>query len=120
MALQVGDEVKRQDAKLQKIREQIKNRSSTKVANIPDPGKFIATGRLKPSQIYTAQTGQKRYLLVDRTGKIICYAVPADNISGQNMDRFTGRKVGLLGQAIKDPYNAVSLVKFTEIVGLDE
>jgi hypothetical protein len=120
MALEVGNEVKRQDAKLQKIRKQIKNRSSAKASNIPDPGKFIATGHLKPSQIYTTQTGQERYLLVDRAGKIICYVMPADTAYGANMAQFTGRKVGLLGQAIKDPYNAVSLVKFTEIVGLDE
>jgi hypothetical protein len=28
------------------------------------------------------------------------------------------RKIGLKGQVIKDPYNPVSLVKFTEIVDL--
>ncbi|MHC4722017.1 MAG: SH3 domain-containing protein [Planctomycetota bacterium] len=118
MALQVSGEVKGQDAKLQKLREQIKNRYAVKAANIPDPGKFIAAGRLRPSQIYTTQTGQKRYLVVDETGKIMCYAMPADSASGLNMDKFIGRKVGLLGQAVKDPYNAVSLVKFTEIVDL--
>jgi uncharacterized protein YgiM (DUF1202 family) len=118
MALQVGGEVKDQDAKLQKLREQIKNRYAVKSANTPDPGKFIATGRLRLSQIYTAQTGQKRYLVVDEAGKIKCYAIPADSASGLNMDKFIGRKVGLLGQAVKDPYNAVSLVKFTEIVDL--
>jgi len=118
MALQVSSEVKDQDAKLQKLREQIKNRYTVKAANIPDPGQFIASGRLRLSQIYTAQTGQKRYLVVDEAGKIMCYAIPADSASGLNMDKFIGRKVGLLGQAVKDPYNAVSLVKFTEIVDL--
>ena len=118
MALEVSGEVKDQDAKLQKLREQIKNRYAVKAANIPDPGKFIAAGRLRLSQIYTAQTGQKRYLVVDEDGKIMCYAMPADSTSGLNMDKFIGQKVGLLGQAVKDPYNAVSLVKFTEIVDL--
>jgi uncharacterized protein YgiM (DUF1202 family) len=118
MALQVNSEVKAQDAKLEKIREQIKNRYTVKAANIPNPGKFIATGRLRLSQIYTTQTGQKRYLVVDETGKILCYAIPADIALSLNMDKFIGRKVGLFGQAVKDPYNAVSLVKFTKIVDL--
>ncbi|MHC4215578.1 MAG: hypothetical protein ACYSWP_19690, partial [Planctomycetota bacterium] len=120
VALQVNSEVKAQDAKLQKIREQIKNRYTVKAAKIPDPGKFIATGRLRLSQIYTTQTGQKRYLVVDEAGKILCYAIPANSASSLNMDKFIGRKIGLYGQAVKDPYNAVSLVKFTKIVDLQE
>jgi uncharacterized protein YraI len=118
LALRVNDEVKRQDAELKKLREQIKKRYQARLANIPDPGKFIAIGRLRPSQIYTAKTGQRRYLVVDDTGKITCYAIPADSDTGANTDKFMYRKIGLKGQVIKDPYNPVSLVKFTEIVDL--
>ena len=119
LALQVNDEIKRQDVKLQNVREQIKSRYAAKAANIPDPGKFIAVGRLRPSRIYTAQTGEQRYLVIDNSGKITCYAAPADSASVLNIDKFMYHKVGLLGQVVKDPYTAVSLVKFTEIVDLE-
>ncbi len=119
LALQVDNEIKNQDAKLKNAREQIKNRYAVKVENLPDPGKFIAIGHLRPSKIYTAETGGQRYLIVDETGKITCYAAPADSASGIDIDKFINRKVGLLGQAVKDPYNAVSLVKFTQIVDLE-
>ena len=119
LALQVNNEIKSQDAKLKNAREQIKSRYAVKVENLPDPGKFIAVGHLRPSKIYTAQTGEQRYLIVDGTGKITCYAAPADSASGIDIDKFMNRKVGLLGQAVKDPYNAVSLVKFTGIVDLE-
>jgi len=119
LALQVNDEIKRQDVKLKNVREHIKSRYSAKAANIPDPGKFIAVGRLRPSRIYTAQTGGQRYLVIDDSGKITCYAAPADSALVLNIDKFMHHKVGLLGQVVKDPYTAVSLVKFTEIVDLD-
>jgi hypothetical protein len=118
LALRVNDEMKRQDAELRKLRDQIKKRYRARLANIPDPGKFIAIGRLRPSQIYTTKASQKRYLVVDDRGRIICYAVPADGAAGANIDKFMYRKIGLKGQVIKDPYNPVSLVKFTEIVDL--
>lgn len=119
LALQVNDEIKRQDVKLKNVREHIKSRYSAKAANIPDPGKFIAVGRLRPSRIYTAQTGGQRYLVIDDSGKITCYAAPADSALVLNIDKFMHHKVGLLGQVVKDPYTAVSLVKFTEIVDLE-
>jgi hypothetical protein len=119
LAMRVNDEVKRQDAQLEKLREQIRKRYSSKVATIPDPGKFVAIGRLRPSQIYTAKTGQKRYLIADDTGRINCYAVPAGDAAGVNVDKFMYRKVGLLGQAIKTPYSPVSLIKFTGIIDLE-
>jgi uncharacterized protein YgiM (DUF1202 family) len=120
LALQVNDEISRQGVQLENARKQIKNHYTVKAGNIPDPGQFIASGRLRPSQIYTAQTGGQRYLVVDDTGKIKCYAVPADSASGASVDKFMYHKVGLLGQAVKDPYNAVSLVKFTKIVALKD
>ena len=120
LAIKVNNEIKLQDTKLKNAREQIKKRYSAKVENLPDPGKFIAAGQLRPSKIYTAQTGEQRYIIVDSAGKITCYAVPADSASGINIDKFMHHKVGLLGQAVKDPYNAVSLVKFTKIVDLED
>lgn len=120
LALKVNNELKLQDTKLKNAREQIKNRYGAKVEKLPDPGKFIASGILRPSKIYTAQTGEQRYLIVDGVGKITCYATPAGSAAGIDTDKFMYRKVGLLGQAVKDPYNAVSLVKFTKIIALED
>jgi hypothetical protein len=50
LALRVNDEVKRQDAELKKLREQIKKRYQARLANIPDPGKFIADKKTLPGQ----------------------------------------------------------------------
>jgi len=120
LAVEVNKEIKLQDSRLQNARQQIKNRYGAKVEKLPDPGRFVAVGKLRQSKIYTAQTGEQRYIIVDNVGKITCYAAPADDSSGIDTDKFINRKVGLVGQAVKDPYNAVSLVKFTKIVDLED
>ncbi len=120
LALTAGKQLKVQKAKLARLRQQIDERRSAKIKNIPDPGRFIVTGRLKSSNIYTSQTGRKRFLIINDAGKILCYAVPDENAVDINAEALLHRKVGLLGKVVSDPHNPVSLVTFTEIVELND
>ena len=120
LALTADKQLKVQKAKLAHLRQQIDERRSDKLKNIPDPGKFIVTGQLRSSNIYTSQTGRKRFLIVNDVGKILCYAVPDESAADINAEDFLHRKVGLLGKVVSDPHNPVSLVRFTEIVELND
>ena len=117
LARQVALDVKTQDAELAHIRKKIKEHYSAESAK-PDSGKFIVIGKLKLSQIYTAKTGMKRYLVVDDAGKAVCYAEPDETISEIKMDNLIGLKVGLTGKIQKDQHSPVSLIKFTKITKL--
>ena len=84
------------------------------VAKIKDPGKFIVAGLFKRSQIYTAESGDSRYYVEDENGKILCYAVPADDVEAVSGE-FVGKTVGLKGTVISEPQNPIALVRFNEI-----
>ncbi|MCK4957845.1 MAG: hypothetical protein KAT00_00560, partial [Planctomycetes bacterium] len=73
---------------------------------------------IKPSQIYTAQTGQERYLIVSEAGRIVCYAVPANAMAGANIARHLNSRVGLMGELDDDKAGPIGLVKFTAIKSL--
>lgn len=120
LALTADKQLKAQKAKLAHLRQQIDERRSAKIKNIPDPGRFIVIGQLRSSNIYTSQTGRKRFLIVNDAGKILCYAVPDENAVDINAEALLHRKVGLLGKVVSDPHNPVSLVTFTEIVELND
>jgi hypothetical protein len=120
LALTAGKQLKVQKAKLAHLRQQIDERRSAKIKNIPDPGRFIIAGELRSSNIYTSRTGPKRFLIVNDAGKILCYAVPDESAVDINAEDFLHRKVGLLGKVVSDPHNPVSLVTFTEIVELND
>ena len=118
LALGVNNELKRQNERLAKIREQIRKNRNAKIAGIPKPGDFLVTGKLRPSQIYTAQTGQKRYIIINETGRIACYAIPDDAAAKINIDDFVNQQVGLRGEVLTDPHSPTILIKFNEIVRL--
>ncbi len=118
LALGVTDELKRQNLQLAKIREQIRKNRIAKIAGIPKPGEFLITGELRLSQIYTAQTGQKRYIIINETGRIACYAIPDNAAAKINVDDFVNQPVGLRGQILTDQHSPTILIKFNEIVKL--
>ncbi len=115
LARSAGEEVIDQDKKLARLRKLIRQRYATKIAKIRDPGKFIVTGFVRKSHVYTSAGSERRYLIVDDFGKIICYAVPADSALGINVDKYLNSKVGLEGKVVKDDKSPVSLVKFTAV-----
>lgn len=118
LAIAVSDEVKRQDAELDKIRAKIKKNRDEQLKDVPSLDRFVITGILKPSQIFTAQVRQKRYLIVNDEGKIQCYAIPAGKSVDAGIQNLINRKVGLVGKVTNDPKSPVSLIQFTQAVEL--
>ena len=97
--------------------KKIEDDRDKKIAKVVDPGKYVVEGIIKPSSIFNA--GQKRYIILDDNGRIICYAVPGSYISKNLLKNFYNKKVALEGTIEKRSYGTVSLVKFSAIVDAD-
>ena len=118
LARQVNVELNDQDAELAEALAQIRKRRSEKLKDVLSEVEFIVTGKLKASQIYTGKTGPKRYVIVNKSGKILCYAVSTDSAIALSADKLIGLQVGLTGEVISDPSSSTGLIEFTEIVEL--
>lgn len=115
LVLEVSKAVRLQNEQLQKIRERIDKARATRLAAFEDLGRFAVVGQLQTFTTY----GPGHYRIVDESGKTICYALPADQVSTMSLDRLIGRKVGLLGTIEPHRQTAGALVQFTEIAELD-
>jgi len=111
----VADDLNKHEIELQKSRQHIRQAQQAKLDEIPDKGKYIIKGTLRPSRVFTGEVGRKRYMIVNEQGKILCYAVAAEGIIGVYVDKFVGRQVGLKGTIFSDQLNPVGLVTFTAI-----
>lgn len=114
LVINVDKALAEHDKELEKTREQIEQQRQEKVGNIPDPGRYIVTGILKESSIYTEASGQKRYLLMDDYGKIISYVVPDKGVS-MDMDKFINERVNVIGRLTEDSSSPMSLVRFVDL-----
>ncbi len=119
LAIQAGKELELQDAELRKTREQIQKSSRTGKKPISILGEFAVIGTLHPSVIYAAKTGPKRYMVLDEVGKLICYAQPQGPALNLDLTKYKGKKVGLVGIREPDRQTSGTLVKFTEVVGIE-
>jgi hypothetical protein len=117
LARDAGKAINQQDSSLDKIRKDIRKNLSDKLAAIPNPGKYILSGIIKESLVYTPRTGQKRYLIVNETGKILGYAIPASKTAEALVAPLLGKTVGLIGKPGPDSKNPMALIEFT---GIDE
>lgn len=115
LAIRAGVELKDQQKKLKEAREQIRKRRDEELAKMSAPERFTVVGKLRPSSVYTTKSSQKRFLIVNDAGKIICYAIPTDNAVSMDLSKFVMKKVGLIGETKSDPHNPVSLVMFSGI-----
>ena len=115
LAIEAGDQIEKQDKKLEQARAQIKKKMETKKAKTPSKGKYIITGKIKPSQIFTETAGQIRYLIVNEKGKIMAYAIPAYTAESIDIKPLYGKEIGLVGNIVNDKENITTLVKFTAI-----
>lgn len=116
LAISAGAEVDRQAMNLAKLREQIKKNRQSKLADIGDTGKFTAAGKFRQSHVYTSKALGKRYLIVDDSGKIVCYAVAGANFAKTDLSKFLHRKVGIKGKVKSDKQSPSVLIEFTSIV----
>ncbi len=115
LAQQVDQDVKKQDSALARLRQEIREKYAVRIAGIPNPGKYIIKGKIQASLVYTGQSGQKRYKILNDAGKIVCYAVPAAGTTATNIDNLIGRSIGLKGTIVTDKVNPIGLVTFTAI-----
>lgn len=115
-ALDTRRQVKIQDAKLTQVRQQIRARLKQRLEKVPDLGRFAAVGSFRKSQIYTALAAKRRFVIIDESGKRICYAQPEGPAAAIDLSEFLDKKVGLLGAIEPDPQTSAALVRFTEII----
>ncbi|MBW8034747.1 MAG: hypothetical protein FVQ79_03610 [Planctomycetes bacterium] len=115
LAIIAKDALLKQDYELANATKKIKEKLAAELKNIPIDSQFIVTGIVKLSQIFTAESGIQKYLVVADTGKVICYAVPADTIAENNLKKSINKKVTLTGEVIQNPHSAITLIRFNKI-----
>jgi len=120
LALTVAKEIQQQTEKLQQAGDQIDKTRAAKLAEVKDLGRFAVIGEFQSSLIYGADPGVpgKRYRIIDKSGKITCYAAPTGGAAKIDLSKLIGKKVGLVGTIEPHSPTAGSLVRFTEIVEL--
>lgn len=115
LALAVTKEVRLQNEQLEKIKAGIEKARETRLAEIQDLGRFAVTGEF---QTY-ATFGPGNYRIVDDSGSMVCYALPAGAVAQMDLSGLIGRKVGLVGTIEPHKPTAGALVRFTNIVEVE-
>jgi hypothetical protein len=119
LAFEVEKAVRLQDAHLQQVKERIEAARATKLAEVPDLGRYTAVGLFRTSSIYDPQLLRETYYrVVDSFGNTVCYAVAEDPAAQMDLSKLQGRQVGLIGTIQPHQQTGDALVKFTEIVAL--
>jgi len=118
LALEVSKTVRLQGAQLQKTTKRIEKARATRLAKVPELGRFAVIGQLQTSNIYSPSPELKHYRIVDDSGKTICYALASGPASKMDLSKLIGRKVGLVGTIEPHPATAGALVRFNEITQL--
>ena len=119
LALAVATQVQLQDAQLQKIQDKIDKARATRLAKVPDLGRFAVLGQLQTSFIYGTEAGLKHYRITDEFGRTTCYALPSGPALRMDMSKLIDRKVGLVGTIEPHLQTGGALVRFTEIAQLN-
>jgi len=112
LALAVIKEVRLQNEQLQKINTGIDKARATKLAEVKDLGKYAAVGQLRTFVTY----GPGHFRIVDESGNMICYALPAGQAAKLDFTTLIGRKVGIVGTIEPHLPTKKALVRFSEIV----
>jgi len=116
----VNERIQQNEQELTAIRQRVEADLEAKLRQIPNRGRYLIRGRIRPSNIYTAKTGQKRYIVLDDTGRIVAYAVPANPIADLSVKGVLDKVVGLVGKVVSDPKNPITLIEFTEVEAITD
>jgi hypothetical protein len=116
----VNEQIQQNDQELAAIRQKVEADLEAKLGQIPNRGRYLIRGRIRPSNIYTAKTGQKRYIILDDTGRIVAYAVPANPIADLSVKSVLDKVVGLVGKVVNDPKNPITLIEFAEVEAITD
>ena len=104
------------DESIKKIRANIAAAREARLAEIKQVGKYAAVGKLQVSNVYGSGSQTKYYRIVSPRNRTVCYAVP---VTGLDLKRFIGKKVGLIGEIVPHLQTSGALVRFSQIVVLD-
>ncbi len=115
LAVKSVEIVRQQDKELKSKRAQIAAEKAKQLKQVPDDSMYSVEGTLKASHIYTASTGQKRYMVLDENGKIICYAVSGSSGAEMEAVSMLNEKVGLIGEFKADEKTPISLIVFSQV-----
>lgn len=117
LAISVTQTLRQQDEQLAQLREQIDKAYETqveKVRIVQEPPLY--TGYVKPSFVYTGVGAQRRFLLTERAGRIVCYLIPAGPEIEGRLEQLSNLQIGVRGNIVSDPKALVTLVSVTEII----
>jgi len=118
MALTVTKDLELQDQKLRKVNEGIEKARKVQIAGIPDLGKFAVIGNFETSILYSPDSEQPHFRIINDSGKTLCYVTAAGNAVKLDLSKFAGRKVGLIGKIKPHIQTRSALVEFSEITKL--
>lgn len=113
LAISVSDIVNQQDKQLSKTKSQIENAHQAQLEKIPEEVNYMYSGTLKTSHVYTAESGERRYLLMDPNGKIICYVVAGSPTIAADLEKMVNSKIGITGEHVSDAKSLVALISVT-------
>jgi hypothetical protein len=112
LALAVTKEVQLQNQQLEKINAKIEKAKEARLAEVEALGKFAIVGEFQTYVTY----GPGNYRILDKDGKMICYALPTGPAAQMDLSGYIGQKVGLVGTIEPHLATKKALVRFTEIV----
>ncbi len=115
LAKNVTEALKKQDEQLEKAKQKIEQAHQNKLENMPKEVHYLYTGTLKPSHVYTSKTGQKRYMLIDSSGKILCYVIATAPQIDIQLEQKVNSTIGINGDVVSSSKSLVALVAATEI-----
>jgi uncharacterized protein YgiM (DUF1202 family) len=119
LVCKVAKEMALQNKELEKTTSKIDEARATKLAQIVDLSKFAIVGKLENSSIYMGTGQARRYRILDESGATICYVMPTGTAAGQDLSKYVGHKVGLVGKISPHEATARAFIEFNEIAQLD-
>lgn len=110
LAQNVTQLVQQQDADLEKMRQKIEKAHEAQLKKVPKGAKFIYTGTLKESAVYTGKGGPKRYIVADADGKIACYVEAGSPQIDAAIQKLVGQTVGINGGIVSTARSATAVI----------
>jgi len=121
LASQVQKELAQQDRALDEIRNKIaKAHEVQREKAVPTEAKYLFVVTLKPSHVDTGRVGPKRYLVVDKNKRILCYLLPKDPSLQAKLDGLADQIVGIRGTVLDDPKAMLPVVLLSEAEAIFE
>jgi hypothetical protein len=111
LAGRIQKDLKTQDQALQEARARIAAaQQAQREQSVPVEAKYLFVGTLRPSNVYTGQIGPKRYLIMDKNKRILCYLLTRDSSIQAQCDGLIGQIVGIKGTILDDPKAMIPVV----------